>query len=80
MAVIQQEHHFKFKVTDSATKHTCNVLVCFLKEHGCISVMFVTDKCRPEFPAIVAQLVKRSGQEVPSSLQDMVTEITAQAS
>lgn len=48
------------------------------EEHGCISVMFVTDKCRPEFPAIVAQLVKRSGQEVPSSLQDMVTEITAQ--
>lgn len=48
------------------------------EDHSCISVLFVTDKCKPEFPRNVARLVRRSGQEVPSSLQDMVTAIKAQ--
>lgn len=47
------------------------------EEHGCISVIIVTERCRPAYPANIAQLLKRSGEEVPSSLQEML-EVTTQ--
>ena len=46
------------------------LFVCVFQEHDCISLIFVTGKCALQAPSIL-QLVKRSGQEVPSLLSDM---------
>lgn len=58
------------------------IIVSFLqlfKEHGCVSLFMVTERCSSANGANIARLLKRCGQEVPQSLQEIV-EITTQAS
>ena len=58
------------------------IIVSFLqlfKEHDCVSLFMVTERCSSANGANIARLLKRCGQEVPQSLQEIV-EITTQAS
>ncbi|KAL9974651.1 hypothetical protein ACROYT_G011712 [Oculina patagonica] len=49
------------------------------KEHGCVSVIFVTDGVNMLYSPSIRQLVKRSGQEVPQLL-DAMADVATQAS
>ena len=54
--------------------------VCnFLQEHGCVSVIFVTDEKNMFHSPAIRQLVTRSGQEVPPLLEAMA-DLAIQAS
>ena len=51
----------------------------FLQEHGCVSVIFVTDEKNMFHSPAIRQLVTRSGQEVPPLLEAMA-DLAIQAS
>ena len=62
--------------------HIFIFLLCefdFLKEHGCVSVIFVTDGRNMYHAPSIRQLVQRSGQEVPQLL-DAMADLAKQAS